>query len=174
MTDIRSMVQDPRFRKKFEKLLRLAARKGDAEQVAERLSWGIDPNCANKNARTPLILNVRGHSPNAALVRVLLQSGADASLTDITGLSALDYARRKLARLLAKPRREPEKSPSLDENNQLQLSPDEQKDFDEVRKAAGGDREYLRIWWQERLKAARRVFNDPAQVEAIIEILEKV
>jgi hypothetical protein len=29
-----------------------------------------------------------------------------------------------------------------------------------------------RIWWQEGLRAARRVFNDPEQVEKVVEILE--
>ena len=33
-------------------------------------------------------------------------------------------------------------------------------------------RDYLRMWWKERLRAARRVFNDPAQVEQIVAILE--
>jgi hypothetical protein len=31
--------------------------------------------------------------------------------------------------------------------------------------------EFLKLYWQERLKA-RRVFNDPAQVEKIVELLE--
>jgi hypothetical protein len=30
----------------------------------------------------------------------------------------------------------------------------------------------MRMWWQERLRAARRVFNDPDQVEQIVELLE--
>ena len=28
------------------------------------------------------------------------------------------------------------------------------------------------MWWQERLRAARRVFNDPEQVEKIVAMLE--
>jgi hypothetical protein len=36
------------------------------------------------------------------------------------------------------------------------------------------DRDYLHIWWQERLRAARRVFNDPDQVEEIVALLETV
>ena len=36
----------------------------------------------------------------------------------------------------------------------------------------GADRDYLRIWWRERMRAARRVFNDSDQVEKIVEILE--
>ena len=93
-------------------------------------------------------------------------------MTDESGLTALDYARRKLARLQAKPRRR-RKSPSLDENDQLRLSADEQAELDEMRRRLGGeDREYLHMWWQERLRAARRVFNDPDQVEQIVAILE--
>jgi len=30
----------------------------------------------------------------------------------------------------------------------------------------------VRIYWQERLKAAKRVYNDPEQIERIVEILE--
>ncbi len=32
--------------------------------------------------------------------------------------------------------------------------------------------EFLRIYWQERLRAARRVFNDPQQLEEIVELLD--
>ncbi|HEV3447583.1 MAG TPA: hypothetical protein VG099_23305 [Gemmataceae bacterium] len=45
--------------------------------------------------------------------------------------------------------------------------------MDELRGELAGDRrEFLRIWWQERLRAARRVFNDPDQVEKIVGLLE--
>ena len=140
--------------------------------MAERLSWGIDPNCVFARGRTPLIANVRGSCPSAATVRALLKHGADPGRTDEAGLTALDYARRKLARLQARPPRRRRKSPSLDENNQLRLSPEEQEEFDQLRREVGGDQDYLRMWWQERLRAARRVFNDPDQVEKIVEILE--
>src|SRR5207247_4559944 len=133
MDDFRSMARDPAHRRDFEKLLYLAAQRGDADLVAERLSWGIDPNCTFAKGRTPLIANVRGSSPSAATVRALLDGGADPSLTDESGLTALDYARRKLARLQARPARRPRKSPSLDENDQLRLSPDEQEELDTMR-----------------------------------------
>jgi hypothetical protein len=138
--------------------------------------WGIDPNCRSaKKGRTPLMANVCWSCPSAATVRALLAAGADPALMDNTGLTALDYARRKLARLQAKGMRKPPKSPSLDENNQLRLDPDEQAELDEMRKEVGDGeeaREFLRIWWQERLRAARRVFNDPDQVEQIVALLE--
>src|SRR6478752_6336914 len=102
MADFRDMARDPKHRRSFEGLLYLAAQRGDADLVAERLSWGIDPNCRSaKKQRTPLMANVGGSSPSAATVRALRAGGADPTLTDVAGLTALDYARRKLARLRA-------------------------------------------------------------------------
>src|SRR5207237_5087641 len=98
--DFRSMARDPKYRRRFEKLLYLAAQRGDADLVAERLSWGINPNCTSSRGRTPLIANVRGASPSAATVRALLAAGADPNLIGNTGLNALDYARLKLIRLI--------------------------------------------------------------------------
>jgi hypothetical protein len=173
MADFRCMARSPEHRRAFEKLLYLAARRGDADLVAERLSWGIDPNCAFAGGRTPLIANVRGPSPSAATVRALLEAGADPGLADESALTALDHARRKLARLHARPTRRRRKSPSLDENDQLRLSSDEQAERNELRgEFAEGDRDYLHMWWKERLRAARRVVNDPEQVEKIVEMLE--
>jgi len=170
MADFRDLDRDPKHRRNFEKLLYLAAQRGDADLVAERLSWGIDPNCSFSKGRTPLIANVRSFCPSTATVRALLEGGADPSLMDENGLTALDYARRKLARLQARPNRPRRKSLSLDENNQLRLNP---RELDELRRELGSDtRDFFRIWWKERLHAARRVFNDPEQVEKIVEILE--
>jgi hypothetical protein len=174
MDDFRKMARDPKHRRSFEKLLYLAAQRGDADLVAERLSWGIDPNCTSAKGRTPLIANVGGFCPNTATVQALLAAGADPSHTDDAGLTALDYARRKLMKIQSRPPRPRRKSPSLDENDQLRLSPDEQEEMDKVRREMPAEdaREFLRIWWQERLRAARRVFNDPEQIEKVVEILE--
>ncbi len=172
MDDFREMARDPKHRRGFQKLLYLAAKAGDADIVEERLSWGIDPNCVFGKGTTPLMANIRGSCPNAATVRALLQHGADPSLLDLAGLTALDYARRKLSRLQSKPTLH-HKSPSLDENNQLQLGPDEQEEMDRMRRENPDlDPEFFRIWWKERLRAVRRVFNDPAEVEQIVNCLE--
>ncbi len=173
MDSFEDFVRDPKHRKQFEKLLRMAAKRGDTDLVAERLGWGINPNCTTPKGRTPLIVNIRGSCPSAGTVRALLKAGADATLIDQTGLSALDYARRKLAKLHAQPTKLPRKSPSLDENNQLKLTRGEQAMLDRLRQKGGREgRERVRLYWQERLRAARRVFNDPAQVEAIVNLLE--
>lgn len=176
--DFRDLVRDPKCRPKFEALLRLAASRGDAEQVAERLSWGIDPDCRSKSGRTPLIVNVTSSVPSSAVIKALLKGGADPAHLDHRGLSALDYARRKLARLNLRPRKAPRKaprkSPSLDENDQLILSKEEQKWLDRMRREFPGPegKEYVRDYLKERLKAAKRVFNDPREVEKIVDLLE--
>jgi len=171
MDDLSEMARDPEHRRRFEKLLYLASKRGDADLVAERLAWGVDPNCTFGKGTSPLIGNIRSSCPSAATVKALLKAGADPKHIDEAGLTALDYARRKLSKLEAKPPTL-RKSPSLDENNQLQLSEDEQRELDSMRQEVGGDREFLRIWWQERLRAARRVFNDPYEVHQIVELLE--
>jgi hypothetical protein len=171
--DFRQMARNPEHRRNFEKLLYLAAQRGDADLVAERLSWSVDPNCRSAKGRTPLMANVRGSCPSAATVRALLAGGADPTAIDHMGLTALDYARRKLARLQNQRERTPRKSPSLDENDQLALSASEQAQLDQMRREIpDADDEFLRVWWQERLRAARRVFNDPDQVEQIVSLLE--
>jgi hypothetical protein len=57
--DFPEMARDPKFRRQFEKLLDLACQRGDADLVAERLSWGVDPNCTSAKGRTPLMSNIR-------------------------------------------------------------------------------------------------------------------
>ena len=171
--DFRDMVRDPKCKPRFEALLRLAASRGDAEQVAERLSWGIDPNSETKTGRTPLIVNVTSSCPSSGVVQALLKAGTDDSHTDQRGYTALDYARRKLARINLRPRKPPRKSPSLDENGQLILADYELEMFEETRRDNPKiAREFINGYMKERLKAARRVFNDPYEVENIVDLLE--
>jgi ankyrin repeat protein len=166
---MRDLAQSPEHRRRFEHLLYLAAQRGDADLVEERLGWGVDPNCVFKKARTPLIANARSASISAATVRILLRHGADAAYTDELGMTALDYARRKLIRSMSKCDQSADKSPLLDENNQLALGPEEQAMLDKMR---SDDREMARIYWRERLRSARRVFNDPQQIEDVVAVLE--
>ncbi len=76
LDDFREMAQDPKQRCRFERLLYLTAQRGDADLVAERLCWGIDPNCRFSKGRTPQIANVGGSCPSVATVRALLKHGA--------------------------------------------------------------------------------------------------
>lgn len=167
-------LSNPKIRKPLEMLLILAAQKGEDDQVRERLAWGVDPNCRARRGRTPLIANAKGICPNVKVVQILLAAGADASVTDHAGLSALDYARRKLMKIQTKPRRRPRKSAALDENNQIQLNEADQFFIDSARRdmSSADAREYVRTYYQERKRAALRVFNDSEQVEAIVELLE--
>lgn len=178
---LRKMARDPRHRRRFEKLLLLACRRGDADLVKERLSWGIDPNCTFRGGKTPLIASVRGSCPSFAAVKSLLAAGADPRAADDVGLTALDHARRKLARLELKAERTRKKkrpSPSLDENHQLQLSPDELAELDpwrlEIVQELGQDaaRDFFRTYWRERTRAARRTFDDADEVARIVALLE--
>ena len=173
MSDFRDLAQHPKHKKAFQKMLRFSCRKGDVEQVQERLGWGIDPNCTSKRGRTPLMVTILGHSPHAGVTRALLAGGADPTLLDLQGLSALDHARRKFMRYGH--RQPPRRSPSLDENNNLVLPKWEQRELDKMRKENPEDgAEMVRMYLQERVKVARRVLNDPAQITEILEILEAV
>jgi hypothetical protein len=173
MSNFLKLVHDPKHQPRFEKLLRLAAQRGNIEQVGERLSWGIDPNCQTEKGRTPLLCNVMSGNPSSGVVKALLKAGADPHHMDYNGLTALDYANRKLATLNLKPRKPPRKSPSLDENGQLILAKFEQKMFDEVRREnPDWAKEFITGYIKERIKAAKRVFNDPIEVEKIVDLLE--
>jgi hypothetical protein len=122
-------------------------------RAATPISWPSNSppestaNSAFSKGRTPLIANVRGSCPSAATVRALLEGGADPSSTDEFGLTALDYAGRKLTRLDAPPARDRRKSPSLDETDQIRLDAAEQDELGRIRgELPGADRDYLGIW----------------------------
>lgn len=173
MSGFLDLIHDPKCKPKFEALLRLAASRGDVDLVIERLSWGIDPNCQTKGGRTPLIVNAMSASPASGVIKALLKAGADPAHMDYKGLTALDYFNRKLAILNLRPRKPPRKSPSLDENDQLILSKHEQKMFARVRKEhPDWAKEFITDYIKERLRAAKRVFNDPVQIEKSIDVLE--
>jgi hypothetical protein len=64
------MAQDPEHRRRFEMLLYLAAQRGDADLMAERLSWGIDPN--HRLAKGRLLPSEEGpHSAQKTFQQIL-------------------------------------------------------------------------------------------------------
>jgi len=164
MADFRDMARDPKHRRRFEKLLYLAAQRGDADLVAERLSWGIDPNCTFAKGRTPLIANVRGFQPQRGDGPSLLAAGADPAVSDESGQTALDYARRswpgcRPGRPAARAGRR-----HWTRTTNCASAPRNRMHSTRMRRALGGDddaRDYLRLWWQERLRAARAGVQRP-------------
>jgi ankyrin repeat protein len=73
--------------------LTVAAQIGWVEGAEALLARRANVNAANARGETPLIMAV--HRRDAAMVRLLMSRGANASWTDsAAGLSALDYARR--------------------------------------------------------------------------------
>ena len=133
MSDFRDLIHDPKCRPRFEALLRLAAQRGDEEQVVERLSWGIDPNCETKTGRTPLICNVVSSCPSSRVVKAP-PAAAPIRIISITRGSPPSITPIASSRINLRPRRPPHKSPSLDENDQLILALSEQQMLDEVRR----------------------------------------
>ena len=158
--------------KRFNYWLRCGCRGGDVEEVLERLSWGSDPNCATKKWRyTPLMCGISGHRPRADVVLALIEAGADPTLLDWKGRTALDHARRKFDRIRG---RQPRRSRYVDENNNLQLPKWQQQVLDTLRKLdRKNGTDAASQFWHMRLKSERKIYDDPAEVERIIAILEK-
>jgi len=147
---------------------------GDIDRVREILESGVDPNIRDKRGRPAIVRAVRALIPESGVVDVLLEAGADATAMDEQGLSALDYARRRLARLGDGP--DPvTRSQSLDADGNLVLS-DEEQEFMEQIKKEHGDRaeEYVDICVQERRKAAVRQFRPRRELRIIVQRLEEL
>lgn len=79
--------------------LALAAQIGWEEGAVALLARRASVDLANRNGETPLILAV--HHRDLAMVRLLLVKGANPRRTDsLSGLSALDYAKRDAPQLV--------------------------------------------------------------------------
>ena len=174
--EMADQVANPKTRHLFERLLRLASDKGEVDQVEERLSWGIDPDCRSpKRLRTPLIRSCTSYCPMANVVEVLLKHGADPSLMDDTGLSAIDYVRRRLIKYEGRPRKPIRKSPSILPNGDIQLSEHDHDMIDMIRENHPKDADkYELIYLEERRRAAEKVFDTRGELEKILPLLEKV
>lgn len=147
-------------------------RVGNIERVREILKSGVDPNICDKRGRPAVIRAVRALIPESGVVDALLEAGADATAIDEKGLTALDYARRRLTRLGDGPDLVT-RSESLDGNGNLVLD-DEEKEFMEQIMTEHGERaeEFVNLYVQERRKAAVRQFRPRRELRIIIRRLE--
>ena len=149
-------------------------RVGNLDRVRDILEFGIDPNVRDKRGRPALIRAVRALIPDCGVVDALLEAGADPQATDGDGLTALDYARRRLVRLGDKP--DPvRRSQSLDEHGNLVLSEEEQEFIEQMRREhPDSGEEFAEMYVQERRKVALRQFMPRREMRMIIDRLESL
>ena len=147
---------------------------GDIERVQEVLALGIDPNTRDQRGRPAIVKAARARIPESGVVDALLDAGADPQAADDSGLTALDYARRRLARLGPGPDR-PTKSQSLDEHGNLVLDDDEQEFLEQIRREHPDQADEITdVYIQERRKAALRQFMPRRELRIIIDRLESL
>ena len=146
---------------------------GEPEMLREALALGGDPNCRDRGGRPALVRAVCGSVVESSIVRALLDAGADPHATGQDGLTALDRARRRLAKFAGKPRRAPRRSPSLTAGGEVRLHAFENRALDRMREtdpeiAEEFEAEYL----EGRRRVAERVFDTRGELEKIVQLLE--
>lgn len=149
----------PKYLRRF---LFIRIGKGDAEQVQETLDWGADPNWLSPKGRPAIVRAVRGICISADVVRVLLEAGADPSVRDQLGETALERVRKRLARYEGRPRRTPKRSSSLTPGGELILPKREWKFIEEMEAEHAGFEE---LYLETRRKAAEHICDPRSQIE---------
>jgi ankyrin repeat protein len=142
---------------------------GDIERVREVLALGIDANTRDKTGRPAIVKAARARIPESGVVDSLLEAGADPEAADDAGLTALDYARRRLVRLGPGPDR-PTKSESLDAHGNLVLDEEEKEFLEQIRRDYPQNADEITdVYIQERRKAALRQFMPRRELRIIID-----
>lgn len=143
--------------------------KGDAEQVRETILWGADPNWKTRKGRPAIVKAVRQLIVEADVVKALLDNGADPDATDELGQTALDHARRRLAKYEGRPRKPIPRSKSLSPGGELILP---KWEWDHIEEMTREYPEYADEYLESRRKAAERVFDTRGNLERIVALLE--
>lgn len=135
--------------------------------------FNADPNHRDLRGRTCLMRAVRGRIVELAVVQTLLEVGADASLTDAEGLTALDHALTRLATYEGKLRKPPRRSPSLTPHGDIKLRPFEHRALDRMHETHPAIAEEFEAGYLlARREAAERVFDTRGNLEQIVRHLE--
>ena len=153
-----------------------AAKYGGAEYVGDSIRMGADATRISKvRNRTALIMNCGGNMPSLAIVQQLLAAGVDVRVRDVTGRTALDWARFRLAEMGPwTPDELPTRSPSLDDFGNVILHDFEKQHLDELRiEHPEMAEEFIQGYMESRREAALTHFNPRAEYEAIIPVLER-
>lgn len=159
----------------LRRMLFITIYKGEGDRVREWIIEGADPNWLSPKGRPALIRAVRNSIVEFDVVKALLDNGADPKATDELGCTALDHARRRLAKYDGRPRRKPRRSPSLTEHGDVILDPSENAHLDEIReKHPESADDFEQMYLEERRKAAERTFDTRGNLERIVPLLESV
>jgi hypothetical protein len=149
-------------------------RVGDIERVQDVLALGVDPNIREQRGRPAIVQAARALIPESGIVDALLEAGADPDAADDSGLTALDYARRRLAGLGPGQDR-PTRSKSLDAHGNLVLDAEEKEFLEKVRRDHPDSADdFAELYTQERRKAALRQFMPRRELRIIIDRLESL
>jgi len=156
----------------LRKLLLIRIAKGDGPEVAEAIGWGADPNSRTGRGVPAIVRATRGSLITAAVVKALLEAGADPTATDPAGLTALDHVHRRLLKYEGKPRKPPRRSPSLTPGGEVKIQPEEWAELDRVeREHPEFAEEFIDNYLAARRKAAERVFDTRGELERMLALL---
>ncbi len=153
-----------------------AAKYGGEEYARDAIRLGADArHISRKNRRTALIMSCGGMMPSLLIVQELIAAGVDVGVQDVTGRTALDWARVRLTEMGPwTPEELPTRSKSLDEFGNVVLQDFEEEHFAELRaERPEMAEEFIAGYMEARKEAALSQYNPRAEYEAVIPVLER-